>query len=35
MSYDLYCYRAASDAPNAVEAQAFIEAINAAEEAGE
>src|SRR5437764_10278394 len=35
MSYDLYCYRAASDAPNSAEAQALVEAINAAEEAGD
>jgi hypothetical protein len=35
MSYDLYCYRAPSDVPNDAEAQALVEAINAAEEAGE
>jgi len=35
MSYDLYCYRAASGVPDAGEAQAFIEATNDAEEAGE
>ena len=35
MSYDLYCYRAASDARNSAEAQALVEAINAAEEAGD
>jgi len=34
MSYDLYCYRGASGVPNATEAEAQVEAINAAEEAG-
>jgi len=34
MSYDLYCYRANSATPNAAEAEALVEAINAAEEAG-
>lgn len=35
MSYDLYCYRATSGVPNTAEAEAVVEAINAAEEAGE
>ena len=35
MSYDLYCYRAASGVPNVAEAEALVEAINAAEEAGD
>jgi len=35
MSYDLYCYRASSGVPNAAEAEALVEAVNAAEEAGD
>jgi len=35
MSYDLYCYRAASGVPNVAEAEALVEAINSAEEAGD
>jgi hypothetical protein len=35
MSYDLYCYRAVSDGPDVAEAEALVEAINAAEEAGD
>src|SRR5438105_1295386 len=35
MSYDLYCYRATSSVPDVAEAQALVEAINAAEEAGD
>jgi hypothetical protein len=35
MSYDLYCYRATSGVPDAAEARALVEAMNAAEEAGD
>lgn len=35
MSYDLYCYRATSSVPDVAEARAIVEAINAAEEAGD
>lgn len=35
MSYDLYCYRSASGVPDVAEAEALVEAINAAEEAGD
>src|SRR5262249_42183909 len=35
MSYDLYCYRPASGIPDVREAQSIVEAINAAEEAGD
>ena len=35
MSYDVYCYRAASSVPNVAEAEALVEAINSAEEAGD
>jgi len=35
MSYDLYCYRATSGVPDGAEARALVEAINAAEEAGD
>lgn len=35
MSYDLYCYRSALGDPNSAEAEALVEAINTAEEAGE
>jgi hypothetical protein len=35
MSYDLYCYRASSGLPNVAEARALVEAINAADEAGD
>ena len=35
MSYDLYCYRSASGLPDVAEAQAIVEANNAAEEAGD
>jgi len=35
VSYDLYCYRATSSFPEVAEARALIEAINAAEEAGD
>jgi hypothetical protein len=35
MSYDLYCYRSVSGVPDVGEAQAIVEAINAAEEAGD
>jgi hypothetical protein len=34
VSYDLYCYRSATGVPDASEAEALIEAINATEEAG-
>jgi hypothetical protein len=34
MSYDLYCYRPKSDTPNATEAEALIESLNADEEGG-
>jgi hypothetical protein len=35
MSYDLYCYPATSGVPDVAEARALVEAINAAEEAGQ
>jgi len=34
MSYDFYCYRSSSGVPSAAEAEAFVEAANAAEETG-
>ena len=34
MSYDLYCYRPSSDAPDVTEARAVVELLNADEEAG-
>lgn len=34
MSYDLYCYPSKSGVPNSAEAQAFVEAVGAAEESG-
>jgi len=34
MSYDLYCYQSVSGTPNAAEAEALVDAMNAAEEAG-
>jgi hypothetical protein len=35
MSYDVYCYRSSSSLLDATEAQALVEAMNEAEEAGE
>jgi len=34
MSYDLYCYRSSSGVPSKTEAEATVDAFNAAEEAG-